>query len=56
MKSTLFASTMAAALTATSFGQVEVELIDECCFPWYTNWDGTTLTFGQPVDCFGYTG
>ena len=31
MKSSLFASTLAAALTATSFGQVEVELTGECC-------------------------
>ena len=34
MKSTLFASTLAATLTATSFGQVEVELIEECCGNW----------------------
>ena len=31
MKSTLFASTLAAALTATSFGQVDVQLIESCC-------------------------
>ena len=31
MKSTLFASTLAAALTGTSFGQVDVHLFDECC-------------------------
>ena len=31
MKSTLFASTLAAALTGTSFGQVEVELLYDCC-------------------------
>ena len=55
MKSSLFASTLAAALTATSFGQVEVELIDFCCGPWDTNWDGTTLSF-YALDCFGYTG
>lgn len=55
MKSTLFASTLAAALTATSFGQVDVFQYDECCGPWDTNWDGTTLSFYQPFDCYGYT-
>ena len=55
MKSTLFASTLAAALTSTSFGQVEVFLIDECCAPWQFDWDGTTLSFYQPFECFGYT-
>ena len=54
MKSTLFASTLAAALTATTFGQVDVVQIDECCSPWETNWDGTTLSFYAP-ECFGYT-
>ena len=42
MKSTLFASTLAAALTATSFGQVEVELTGQC-----------DLTPGR-FDGFGY--
>ena len=55
MKSTLFASTLAAALTATSFGQVDFNLRDECCAPWQFDWDGTTLSFYNP-DCFGYTG
>ena len=55
MKSTLFASTVAAALTATSFGQVEVYAVSDCCFPWDTNWDGTTLSFYQPFDCSGAT-
>ena len=56
MKSTLFASTLTAALTATSFGQVEVFPRGECCnFPWDTNWDGTTLSFYQPLECSGYT-
>ena len=48
MKSTLFASTLAAALTATSFGQVEVENLGFCCIPWNTSFDGTTLFF-QPA-------
>ena len=56
MKSTLFASTLAAALTATSFGQVDVAQFGECCAPWETNWDGTMLSFFQPFDCYGYTG
>ena len=55
MKSSLFASTLATALTATSFGQVDVQQLDECCFPWDTNWDGTTLSFYQPEECNGYT-
>ena len=55
MKSTLFASTLAAALTATSFGQVEVFQVGECCAPWDTNWDGTTLSFYQPFECYGFT-
>ena len=55
MKSILFASTLATALTATSFGQVEVYSQGSCCFPWDTNWDGTTLLFFQPIDCYGYT-
>ena len=56
MKSTLFASTLAAALTATSFGQVEVFQIDESPFGgWVTNWDGTTLSFYTPSFC-GDTG
>ena len=55
MKSTLFASTLAATLTATSFGQVDVFPEGECCLPWDTNWDGTTLSFYQPFDCLGYT-
>ena len=55
MKSTLFASTLSAALTSTSFGQVSVQPIEECCGGWETNWDGTTLSFYQPFDCYGYT-
>ena len=54
MKSTLFASTLAAALTATSFGQVEVYSEGSCCGPWDTNWDGTTLSF-YTLECFGIT-
>ena len=38
MKSTLFASTLAAALTATSFGQVEVNLWENAAV------SGTTRT------------
>ena len=48
MKSTLFASTLTAALTATSFGQVEVEFVGYCCPgspPWEIDYDGTTLSF-----------
>ena len=57
MKSTLFATTLAAALTATSFGQVDVDIfpMDECCDAWEKSWDGTTLSFYQPFDCYGYT-
>ena len=55
MKSTLFASTLAAALTATSFGQVEVFHLGDCCAPWDINWDGTRLSFLQPFDCSGAT-
>ena len=55
MKSTLFASTLAAALTATSFGQVDVFQYGECCAPWKLSWDGTTLSFYQPFECYGYT-
>jgi hypothetical protein len=54
MKSTLFASTLAAALTATSFGQVEVFPLGDCCAPWDINWDGTTLSF-YSLECTGYT-
>ena len=54
MKSTLFASTLAAALTATSYGQVEVELIGECCDGWNYTYQNEVLTFisSEP---FGYT-
>ena len=54
MKSTLFASTLAAALTGTSFGQVEVELMSECCGNWNYTYQNEVLTFitDQP---FGYT-
>ena len=55
MKSTLFASTLAAALTGTSFGQVQVFQTNECCEPWDTNWDGTTLSFDQEFGCSGNT-
>ena len=54
MKSTLFASTLAAALTSTSFGQVEPQFETNAA-PWQFNWDGTTLDFYQLRDCFGYT-
>ena len=54
MKSTLFASTLAAALTATSFGQVEVELTGECCGDWNYTYQNEVLTFAtaQP---YGFT-
>ena len=55
MKSSLFASTLAAALTATSFGQVEVFPRGTCCYPWDLDWDGTTLSFLQPFDGSGTT-
>ena len=45
MKSILFASTLAAALTATSFGQVEVELLADCCGPWEHTYVDQVLTF-----------
>ena len=53
MKSTLFASTLAAAVPATSFGQVEVQLMDECC-DWNYLYQNEVLTFisSEP---YGYT-
>ena len=55
MKSTLFASTLAAALTATSFGQVEVELIDECCTDsWNHTYVNEILTFDTSNN-YGFT-
>ena len=54
MKSTLFASTLAAALTATSFGQVNSSLMDSCCSPWQVIEVPTRLSFLQD-DCSGYT-
>ena len=55
MKSTLFATTLAAALTGTSFGQVEVQLFDSCCGG---NWNHTyineILTFDTSDD-YGFT-
>ena len=61
MKSTLFASTLAATLTATSFGQVEVELMDECCPDsstgspsWTHTYVDEILTF-DTTNNFGYT-
>ena len=56
MKSTLFATTLTAALTATSFGQVDVYAGGQCCAPWDIDWDGTTLSFFQKFECFGVTG
>ena len=55
MKSTLFASTLAAALTGTSFGQVDVQLIGSCCGnSWNYTYQNEVLTFisSEP---FGYT-
>ena len=49
MKSTLFASTLAAALTATSFGQVEVELIGQCCDDWHYTYQNEVLTFATAL-------
>ena len=54
MKSTLFASTLAAALTGTSFGQVEVELDGECCGDWVYTYQNEILTF-VTSETFGYT-
>ena len=56
MKSTLFASTLAAALTATSFGQVEVELITACCNDsWSHMYLNEILAFNTTNE-YGYTG
>ena len=54
MKSTLFASTLAAALTATSFGQVEVQLMGECCGVWDHTYQDEVLTF-TTAEPFGFT-
>ena len=54
MKSTLFASTLAAALTATSFGQVEVQLIGDCCGVWDHTYVNEILTF-DTTNNYGYT-
>ena len=60
MKSTLFASTLAAALTATSFGQVEVELNSDCCPDpigapsWYYTYQNEILIF-VTTNNYGYT-
>ena len=53
MKSTLFASTLAAALTATSFGQVEVQLIEDCC-SWNYVYIDELLAF-DTANNYGYT-
>ena len=53
MKSTLFASTMAAALASTSFGQVEVLLVDQCCGPMNTSYVNEVLTFDHSAN-YGY--
>ena len=54
MKSTLFASTLAAALTATSFGQVEVELISECCnATWNHTYENQLLHFDTTAEWGG---
>ena len=55
MKSTLFASTLAAALTGTSFGQVDVQLIDSCCGG---NWNHTyvnEILIFDTSDDYGFT-
>ena len=54
MKSTLFASTLAAALTSTSLGQVEVELVDECCNGVNVTYVDQVLTFDNPNN-YGFT-
>ena len=54
MKSTLFASTLAATLTATSFGQVELHLRSECCSSWYYTYIDEILEFNS-IDNYGYT-
>ena len=61
MKSTLFASTLAAALTATSFGQVQVQLIGECCpddstgLPSWGHGFSNQILFFNSTNNFGYT-
>ena len=60
MKSTLFASTLAAALTATSFGQVEVELLDSCCLDFDSGLDwqysfSDQILFFNTTNNYGYT-
>ena len=61
MKSSLFASTLAAALTGTSFGQVEVELLDDCCpetFSGQPSWQysfSNQILFFNTTNNFGYT-
>ena len=54
MKLRLFASTMAAALTTTTLGQVNSSLIESCCSPWQVIEVPTRLSFSQD-DCSGYT-
>ncbi len=61
MKSTLFASTLAASLTATSFGQVDVQLLDECCpdevtgqASWQYNFSNQSLCFNTSNN-YGFT-
>ena len=54
MKSTLFASTLAAALTGTSFGQVEVTLIEFFSDVWNIAYQNEILAFDSVGD-FGYT-
>ena len=54
MKSTLFASTLAAALTATSSAQVTVEVLGDQGDPnnpWTVEWNGTTLDFYVEDTC-----
>mgnify|MGYP006226797185 CR=1 FL=1 len=55
MKSTLFASTLAAALTGTSFGQVEVELLDDCCPDSITGQPGWQYSFSNQILFFNTT-
>ncbi len=55
MKSTLFVSTLAATLTATSFGQVDVQLFSSCCGDsWNYTYQDEFLTF-ITADPYGFT-
>ena len=56
MKSTLFASTLAAALTVNSFGEVNVYHQGSCCGSWAITWDlpKQRLNFFTGLN-YGYT-